>query len=138
MSFPYMNAVSHGHHNIGAVAGDSNNWFKAPGVVDVSGMEFTFALATTKAAASASVFTIQCTDGGTTGTAAGALFTAITNSPSSGTAWTDLTVRNQAGTSATDLDADDLVNLVTTTAGTAATGLSVATAYIVGKPGAIN
>lgn len=138
MGLAYMNAISFGHHNIGAVAGDTNNWFKVPAVVDVSGMEFTFALATTKAAASASVFTAKCTDGATTGVGTADLFTAITNSPSTGTAWTDITVRNQLGTSATDLDADDMVNLVTTTAGTAATGLTAAVAYIFGKPSQIN
>lgn len=138
MSFPSSNAISHGHHNVGAVAGDANTWFKVPAVVDASGMEFTFALSTTKAAASASVFTVTVNDGGTTGTGASALFTALTNSPSTGTAWTDLTVKNQAGTTATDLDADDVLNLLTTTAGTAATGFTAAVAYIYGKPGAIN
>ena len=138
MAFPTMNANGVTTMNRVAQVGDTNNWFKVIGVVDVSGMEFSFSTATTKAAASASVTTVVCNDGATTGIGTAALFTTITNSPSSGTAWTDITVRNQLGTSATDLDADDVVNLVTTTAGTAASGFSAAVAYIYGKPAVIN
>ena len=66
------------------------------------------------------------------------ILAAITNSPSSGTAWTDITPRKAAGTTTTDLDADDFVNLVTTTAGTAASGYTAMVAYIYGKPAGIN
>lgn len=138
MSFNTNNALGQSTMNRVAQVADTNNWFKCVAVVDVSGMEFSFSTATTKAGASASVTTAVCNDGATTGVGTAALFTAVTNSPSSGTAWTDITVRNQLGTSATDLDADDVVNLVTTTAGTAASGFTASVAYLYGKPSQIN
>lgn len=139
MSFPVMNAHHHGHIASGAaVFGDTNNWFRVQAVVEPSAMELQYALATTKAAASASVFTARATDGGSGGTGTADIHGAVTNSPSSGTAWTDITPRVATGTSATDLDADDYVNLVTTTAGTAATGLVAMATYVYGKPGRAN
>lgn len=135
----YMNAVTHAavlHDD--AVTGDNMNWFKVPAVVDVSGMEFAFSLGTTKAAASASIFTMTVVDGGTGVTVAttGALFSTITNS-SGDSAWTALTPRMSNGTSSTDLDADDFVNMNSSTAGTAATGAFASVSYIYGKPASI-
>tara|TARA_Y100000310_G_scaffold260629_2_gene269675 strand:- start:12878 stop:13303 length:426 start_codon:yes stop_codon:yes gene_type:complete len=141
MAFPSNNAISHGNQvSVVAVVGDTQNWYKVPAVVDVTGMEFTFGTSTTKAAdASTSIFTAVANDGATTGVGTSALFTALTNaSIGASNAWTDITVRNVAGSSTTDLDADDVVNLVTTTAGTAITGFTAAVAYIYGKPGTIN
>jgi hypothetical protein len=135
----YMNAVTHAavlHDD--AVTGDNMNWFKVPLVVDVSGMEFAFSLGTTKAAASASIFTMTAVDGATGATVAttGALFSTITNS-SGDSAWTALTPRTSNGTSSTDLDADDYVNMNSSSVGTAATGAFASVSYIYGKPASI-
>ena len=136
----YMNAVTHAavlHDD--AVTGDNMNWFKVPSVVDVSGMEFAFSLGTTKAAASASIFTMTVVDGGATGelvATTASLFSTITNS-SGDSAWTALTPRTSNGTSSTDLDADDYVNMNSSTVGTAATGAFASVSYIYGKPASI-
>lgn len=140
MSFNYMNAEVVASFTQAAVATKNTNWFRPVGVVDVSGMEFNLSVDTTKAAASASVLTVTVVDGGATGelvATTAVLFATITNSPSSGTAWTSLTYRRATGTSATDLDADDGVNVVMTTAGTAASGPHFDCSYIIGKPAVI-
>jgi hypothetical protein len=137
MSFPTMNAISHGHVVSGVAAvSDSNNWFTVPAPVDVSGMEFAFGFATTHTAASASNQTVAVHDGNTTGIGTAALFTALDN-VSGGTAWTDLTVRRATGTSTTDLDANDVLNLVVTDDG-AATGFSAMVSFVYGLPGGVN
>jgi len=138
MAFPSMNANHHASINTGALKSDTYNWFRTPAVVDCSGMEFSFAFTDTHAAASASVFTVAVHDGGSAGTSTGVILGAITNSPSSGTAWTSITPRSSAGTTTTDLDADDFVNLVTVTGGTAASDLTVMVSYVYGKPAVIN
>lgn len=138
MAFPTMNAHHHASINTGALKSDTYNWFRVPAVVDVSAMEFSFAFTDTHAAASASVFTVAVHDGGPSGTSTGVMLAAITNSPSTGTAWTAITPRSSNGTSTTDLDADDFVNLVTVTGGTAASDLTVMVSYVYGKPAAIN
>ena len=138
MAMPANNAITLGWGDLAVVGSQDNAWFKVPAVVDVSGMEFIFALGTTKAAASASTFSVQVEDGGSTGTASGVMFSRLTNSPSTGTAWTLGTVRAATGTTATDLDADDVVSISTISGGTAASGFAAAVAYIYGKPAVIN
>ncbi len=141
MSFAYLNANTIGSVRFtGAVAATNANWFRVPAVVDVSGMEFAFGLGTTKAAASASIFTLTIVDGGASGDAVATtavLAATATNGPSTGTAWTINKPRTVAGSSATDLDADDYVNLVPTTAGSAASVLVTMAAFIYGKPAGI-
>lgn len=138
MGFSYMNAetlATQLHDD--AVTGENMNWFRVPAVVDVTGMEFAYGLGNTKAAGSASIFTITAVDGGSTGDAVATtavLHATLSNGPSTATAWTVLVPRSVAGSASADLDADDYVNLVTTTAGTASTGLTAMVSYIYGKP----
>ena len=125
------------------------NLFSVPGVVDVSGMEFSIGQRSTSLSATpgiaastdvASSPTFTFSDGGPTGDATGAavLFTAVTST----TAWVARVPKDIAGTSTTDLDADDWVNFrVTIQPGTSdaeAAQVDLAIAYIYGKPGSIN
>ena len=128
-----------------AVTGENYNWFKTPAVVDASGMEFAYGVQakTINAAASASIFTVTPVDGGATGelvaTTGNILHATASNGPTTSTlTFADLSPEVVNGTTTTDLDADDFVNIVTTTAGTAATGLTVMCDYIHGKPAGIN
>jgi hypothetical protein len=160
MPFPYTNAqsvsrlVANGvSSTVGGFLGNlptgQYNVFSVPGVVDVSGMEFSMGLrlgglsgtpGLSGATDSASSATMTFSDGGPTGDATGAaaLFTAITDTAG----FVARVPRDVAGTSSTDLDADDWVNWHltinpnTTDAGAAMVDLVVA--YIYGKPGAIN
>jgi hypothetical protein len=123
------------------------NLFSVPGVVDVSGMEFSMGVAydstgntpgLVASTNSASSTTVTFSDGGPTGdaTAAHSLFTAI----SATTAWTTHVPRDVTGTSATDLDADDWVNFRVTVESTTVSGANafdLAVAYVYGKPGSI-
>ena len=145
MSLNYMNAQtvwSVVHDD--AVSGENYNGWKVPAVVDVSGMEFDYTLQAkgTSAAASASIFTVTPVDGGATGelvATTAVLHATLSNGPTTSTiTWVNLEREASDGTSATDLDADDTVNFVTTTAGTAATGLTISASYIYGKPADIN
>ena len=121
------------------------NLFSVPGVVDVSGMEFSIGVydstsgAAGLAAQTGSVLQVTFSDGGPSGdnTAVAVLFTALTNT----VAWTETIPRDAAGSSATDLDADDWVNFhyVAKTATIPGIGMADAVAhYVYGKPGAIN
>lgn len=142
MSFNYANA----HDQIvtlndAAILATHSKALKAPAVVDVTGMEMYFGLNTTEAAASASIHTMTAVDGSASGDAVATtatLLATITNGPSSGTGWTAYKWRGGSGTSTTDLDADDSVNIVKSTVGTASSGAVMAIAYIHGKPAVIN
>ena len=158
MSFPAMNAQSVTKRFVGGsnpaaavcTAGQlpsgPHNLLSVPGVVDVSGMEFSLGIAAdsisgqgTLAAGSTSAISITLSDGGATGdnTTVAVLATAITST----VAWADTTPKDVAGSSATDLDADDWINLHLTAVTTTTEGagqVDVALAYIYGKPGAIN
>ena len=144
MSFNYMNA-EHVSTIVSddAVTGENYNWFRTPAVVDVSGMEFSYGLQTKtiNAAASTSIFTMTVVDGSATGDAVATtavLHATLTNATTQSTiTWPDLTPETSNGTSATDLDVDDYVNVVTTTAGANATGLTIMASYIHGKPAGI-
>lgn len=138
MAFPSMNAQVVSSLEFGAIGGTLDvPWFKVPAIVDVSGMEFSFALGSTEAAASTSTYSVAAEDGGSTGTASSVLFTRLTNSPSTGTAWTAGTARAVVGSSNTDLDADDYVSLSLINANATPSGRLASVAYVYGKPGGI-
>ncbi len=157
MSFPTMNAQSVAKRFAAATAPTASgvlgnmptgphNIISVPGVIDVSGMEYSFGVAFDSAGAAglgastadASRFQVALADGGASGdvTTTAVLATAITST----TAFVDTVPRDVTGTSATDLDADDWVNLQITAQPTTVAGagtIDVAVAYIYGKPGSI-
>lgn len=158
MSFPTMNAITVAKRFLAGssdttsavlcsqIATGPNNFLSVPAVVDVSGMEYSFAVfadsisgAPGLAAGTASAASLALSDGGATGdnTTVAALATAITST----TAFVDTVPRDVTGTTATDLDADDWVNFHVTVATTTTAGVGqaeVALAFIYGKPGSIN
>jgi hypothetical protein len=157
MSFPAINAHSVTKRFAGAtgastttvlgnISSGPHNLLSVPGVVDVSGMEYSFGVAHDGlgvaglgvSTADASLLTIALSDGGPTGdnTTISLLATGITSS----TAFVDTVPRDVTGTTATDLDADDWVNFHVTTQPTTVTGggaIDVVVSYVYGKPGAI-
>jgi hypothetical protein len=132
------------------LTGQAGNLFSVPGVVDVSGMEFSVGVlmdsgSGTKGieASTADTSRLEVTfeDGGASGDNATAaqLFSASTLS--STTAWVAYVPKDAAGTTATDLDADDWVNFLIASNATTVPGIGVAevaVGYIFGKPGVIN
>ena len=159
MSFPYMHAMSVSrlltqvHNN--AVTSTSflttgqHNLFSVPGVVDVSGMEFSMSpsanantTVTRVVASAASTAVVTFSDGGATGDATGAavLFSQDNMSNSLTGGFPANTPIDAAGSSTTDLDADDWVNfrVVQNATGALLGGVNAAVNYIYGKPGALN
>jgi hypothetical protein len=126
--------------------------FAAPGVVDVSGMEFHIAIhrgtatATVVAqamASAASTVSIVYGDGGTTATGdAGANIMVGGAQFSNGAVdggWGAHQAVKAAGTTTTDLDADDWINMQAIENATGLLGaVQAGAAFIYGKPGAIN
>lgn len=159
MSFPYMNAMSVSRLLTGVQAAAAStvnflttgqhNLFSVPGVVDVSGMEFSMSpsnLANTAGtrvvASAASTAVVTFSDGGATGDATGAavLFSQDNMSNSLTGGFPTNSPIDAAGSSTTDLDADDWVNfrVVQNATGALLGGVNAAVSYIYGKPGAIN
>jgi hypothetical protein len=156
MAFPIMNAqsitktIAHlttattTHHGAKLIT-DPINVMSVPGVIDVSGMEFSIGLwrdsisgsVTLQAATGGSQVTVTLSDGGASGDAKSILATAISNTA----AFVAAVPKDTTGTSTTDLDADDWVNFHVTAQPTTVSGISaahLALSYLYGKPGAIN
>lgn len=164
MSFPYMNAhtLSQSIGNMSQVANTTtpllatglHNMAQVPGTVDVSAMEFAFALQSTAltgvgarflpTAISTAVFVMA--DGGQCGSGGAVLFGATivsnpwsnTNDGSLGSTASPNQPVDAQGTSTTDLDSDDWLNLKVVQNGVGLVGIANLTAsYVYGKPGSI-
>ena len=132
-----------------AVIVGQHSLFSLPGVVDVSGMEFSVgvladAISGTPGkgadATDASLTAIAFSDGGPSGDGSVAELYAATSFTTS-VAFAVNVSRDSSGTSTTDLDADDWVNFYLKTIPTTVAGIAqynVEASYIYGKPGAIN
>ena len=132
-----------------AVIVGQHSLFSLPGVVDVSGMEFSVgvladAISGTPGkdadATDGSLTAIAFSDGGQTGATTVAELYAATSFTTS-VAFAVNVSRDSSGTSTTDLDADDWVNFYLKTKPTTVAGIAqynVEASYIYGKPGAIN
>lgn len=165
MAFPYLNAhtFSQSIGNLSQVANTTtpflatglHNMAQLPDVVDVSGMEFAFALQSTAITGAPARFLVTAVstaafvmaDGGQCGSGGAVLFSATsagvnpwsnTNDGSLGSAASPNQPRDAAGTSTTDLDADDWLNLKVVVNALGLVGIVNLTAsYIYGKPGSI-
>jgi hypothetical protein len=157
MGFPYMNAITVNGSFQAANAPTTTGFLinlatgphvfvNVPGVVDVSGMEYSIYVRADNSsgkagigAGTASAASLALVDGGPTGDATTtALLAAVLTST---VEWEDTVPRDVTGTSATDLDADDWVNFQVSAQPTTTPGVSqadVSLTYIYGKPGAIN
>ena len=133
-----------------AVITGQHSLFSLPGVVDVSGMEFSVgvladAISGTPGkdadAVDASLTAIAFSDGGPTGDATTVAELYAATSFTTSVAFALNVSRDSSGTSTTDLDADDWVNFYLKTKPTTVAGIAqynVEASYIYGKPGAIN
>ena len=157
MAFPIMNAQSItktiAHLSVATTTGHGKlldtgpiNVMSVPGVVDVSGMEFSIGLwrdsisgSVTSIAEAASAYKVTLSDGGATGdnTTVAILATELSNTA----AFAASVPKDTTGTRTTDLDADDWVNFHVTAQPTTVSGMSaahLALSYLYGKPAAIN
>lgn len=133
-----------------AIITGQHNLFSLPGVVDVSGMEFSVGILADALSGSpgkgadatdASLTAIAFSDGGPTGdaTTVAELYAASTFTTS--VAFAANVPRDAGGTSATDLDADDWVNFYLKTVPGTVAGIAqynIEASYVYGKPGSIN
>lgn len=134
-----------------------HSFFKVPAVVDASAMEFGAAIgarwgtaaSVTSIASGVSTITFVMADGGSSGTAAGSSNHLTIDDPVSTAAgfdnksqlWQNGEIVSVTGSSTTDLDADDVVGVHLVANLTTAAGfghMRITTAYIYGKPAAIN
>jgi hypothetical protein len=156
MAFPIMNAQSItktiAHLSVATTTGHGKmldtgpiNVMSVPGVIDVSGMEFSIGLwrdsisgsVTLMAQTGGSQVKVTLSDGGATGDAKSILATELSNTA----AFAASVPKDTTGTSTTDLDADDWVNFHVTAQPTTVSGMSaahLALSYLYGKPAAIN
>jgi hypothetical protein len=161
MGFPTMNAlsvarwiqratVSSATGIVEGIASGQHNLFSVPGVVDVSGMEFSVGIAADALsgtpgkgadATDASLTAVSFSDGGPSGDATTVAELYAATAMTSSVAWAARVPKDSNGTSVTDFDADDWVNLYQKTIPASVAGIAaydLEASYIYGKPGAIN